>query len=204
MNNQSSAHSLKALTQYFQRVEAVDVPHTGKSYLAHAIGVYRDLKAWGWTETAARAGLFHSIYGTEIFQGFTLPLSQRDEIRSMIGDHAEFLCYLNCALKRRQFDTEVARGFGPYRIADRFENTLIDPVTLCFWNCANCIFVTGWNRSLGRRAGITVARATDRLLYNSVVLDFRNTEPFSTGPRNRPGSTAISGLKAPRADQHAQ
>ncbi|MEC7790711.1 MAG: hypothetical protein VX856_06695, partial [Pseudomonadota bacterium] len=119
MNDQSSTHSFKALTQYFQRVEAVDVSHTGKSYLAHGIGVYRDLKAWGWAESAARAGLFHSIYGTEIFQGFTLPLSQRDEIRSMIGDHAEFLCYLNCALERRQFDTEVARGFGPYRIEDR-------------------------------------------------------------------------------------
>ena len=126
MNDHSSTISFNALTQYFQRVEAVDVPHTGKSYLAHGIGVYRDLKAWGWAETAARAGLFHSIYGTEIFEGFTLPLSQRDEIRSMIGDHAESLCYLNCALKRRQFDTEVARGFGPYRIGDRFENTLID------------------------------------------------------------------------------
>ena len=53
MNDQSSTHSFKALTQYFQRVEAVDVPHTGKSYLAHGIGVYRDLKAWGWAETAA-------------------------------------------------------------------------------------------------------------------------------------------------------
>ena len=78
MNNESSTHSFKALTQYFQQVNAVDVPHTGKHYLAHAIGVYRDLKAWGGTDTDARAGLFHSIYGTEIFQGFTLPLSQRD------------------------------------------------------------------------------------------------------------------------------
>ena len=58
MNDQPSTHSFKALTQYFQRVDAVDVPHTGKSYLAHGIGVYRDLKAWGWAESAARAGLF--------------------------------------------------------------------------------------------------------------------------------------------------
>ena len=152
MNNQSSTHSFKALTQYFQQVNAVDVPHTGKSYLAHAIGVYRDLKAWGWTDTDARAGLFHSIYGTEIFQGFTLPLSQRDEVRAMIGDRAEFLCYLNCALKRRQFDSEVTRGSGPYQIEDRFENTLINLNNTVFLELCE-LHLCDWLEQVARAKG---------------------------------------------------
>ena len=39
------------------------------------------------------AGLFHSIYGTEGFQAFTVPLSRRPEIRSLIGKRAENTCY---------------------------------------------------------------------------------------------------------------
>ena len=80
---------IKELTQYFLQEEAAGIAHSGGSYLAHAIGVYRDLKSWDWDEEAARAGLFHSIYGTEIFQDFTLPVSRRNEIKSMIGEQAE-------------------------------------------------------------------------------------------------------------------
>lgn len=39
------------------------------------------------------AGLFHSIYGTEGFQAFTVPLQQRPKIRSLIGERAEAICY---------------------------------------------------------------------------------------------------------------
>ena len=34
--------------------------------------------------------MFHSIYGTEKFQGFTFPLERRDEVRTLIGDRADF------------------------------------------------------------------------------------------------------------------
>ncbi|GIT54789.1 MAG: hypothetical protein Ct9H300mP16_19490 [Pseudomonadota bacterium] len=80
---------IKHLTRYFLQEQAANISHSGGSYLAHAVGVYRDLKSWGWDEETARAGLFHSIYGTEFFQGFTLPISRRNEISSMIGDHAK-------------------------------------------------------------------------------------------------------------------
>ena len=42
------------------------------------------------------AGLFHSIYGTEGFQGFTLPFDRRDDIRALIGDRAERLVWVFC------------------------------------------------------------------------------------------------------------
>ena len=63
--------------------------------------------------------MFHSIYGTEKFQGFTLPLDRRGEVRDLIGDRAESLAYLNCAMDRASFDRAVDQGVEPYRIIDR-------------------------------------------------------------------------------------
>jgi hypothetical protein len=63
--------------------------------------------------------MFHSIYGTEKFQGFTLPLVRRDEVRALIGDRAEHLAYLNCAMDRASFDRALLQSAEPYRIIDR-------------------------------------------------------------------------------------
>ena len=63
--------------------------------------------------------MFHSIYGTEMFQGFTLPLERRDEVRALIGDRAERLAYLNCAMDRASFDRALDQAVEPYRFTDR-------------------------------------------------------------------------------------
>ena len=118
--------TFKQLTQFFIDVGADQVSHTNKTYLAHAIGVYRDLKAWGCSEELARVGLFHSIYGTEIFQGFTLPVERRDEIRALIGVRAEFLAYVNCAMHRASFDAQVLERQAPYGIGDRLTGDTIE------------------------------------------------------------------------------
>ena len=89
------------------------VPHTHKSYLAHLIAVFRFLESQGCPEDVCRAGMFHSIYGTERFQGFTLPLERRDEVRALIGDRAERLAYLNCAMDRTSFDRALDRRSSP-------------------------------------------------------------------------------------------
>src|SRR5664279_4962606 len=66
------------------------VPHTGeKGFLAHLIGVYRDLESWGCDRDVCRAGLFHSIYGTQIFRRFSLPLERRRDVQALIGERAE-------------------------------------------------------------------------------------------------------------------
>jgi hypothetical protein len=70
----------------------------------------------------------------------------------MIGDHAEFLCYLNCALERRHFDTEVARGFGPYRIKDRFEYSLIDLTNTVFLELCE-LHLCDWLEQVTRAKG---------------------------------------------------
>ena len=90
----------KRMTDFLVGIGIEQVPHTQKSYLAHLIAVFRDLESLGCPEDVCRAGMFHSIYGTEKFQGFTLPLDRRDEVRDLIGERAEYLAYLNCAMDR--------------------------------------------------------------------------------------------------------
>jgi hypothetical protein len=48
----------------------------------------------------ALAGLFHSVYGTEMLSMRTLNLSRRDEVAALIGEPAETLVYLFCAGRR--------------------------------------------------------------------------------------------------------
>ena len=117
--------TFKELTEFFRTIGADDVGHSDKTFLAHAISVYNDLKEWGCEEDVARVGIFHSIYGTELFQGFTLSLDRRDDVRALIGKRAEALSYLNCAMDRTHFDAQV-KVQGPHTILDRFTGTEIE------------------------------------------------------------------------------
>ena len=79
----------KRLTEFLVGMGVEQVPHTDKSYLAHLIAVYRLLESQGYPQDVCRAGMFHSIYGTEKFQGFTLHLERRDEagaIAHLLGE----------------------------------------------------------------------------------------------------------------------
>src|ERR1700731_5004577 len=94
----------KRLTDFLVGMGVEQVPPTHKSYLAHLIAVFHSLESQGYPGDVCRAGMFHSIYGTERFQGFTLPLDRRGDVRALIGDRAEHLAYLNCAMDRASFD----------------------------------------------------------------------------------------------------
>ena len=122
-------NEMKKLTDFLVNLGIEQVPHTGKTYLAHLIAVYRLMEAEGCTEELCRAGMFHSIYGTEQFQGFKLGLERRAEVRALIGERAERLGYLNCAMHRPAFDRAVAAGTEPYRYTDRItgEETTLTP-----------------------------------------------------------------------------
>jgi hypothetical protein len=109
----------KRLTGFLIGIGIEQVSHTQKSYLAHLIALFRFLESQGCPEDVCRAGMFHSIYGTEKFQGFTLPLERRGEVRALIGDRAEYLAYLNCAMDRASFDRVLDHVGEPYPIIDR-------------------------------------------------------------------------------------
>ena len=72
------------------------ITHSGtKGYLAHLVSVYHDLRRWQQPVYLCRAGMYHSIYGTQVFQGFKLGLDQRDELKELIGEEAEWIAFLN-------------------------------------------------------------------------------------------------------------
>jgi hypothetical protein len=110
----------KHLTDFLLDLGAEQVGHSQKNYLAHVIGVYRLMEGQGCAAELCRAGMFHSIYGTELFQDFQLPLERRPEMRSLIGERPERLAYLNCAADRASLDRAVEEGTEPFRIQDRF------------------------------------------------------------------------------------
>jgi hypothetical protein len=116
----------KRLTDFLVGLGVEDVKHSNKSYLAHLIGVYRLMESHGCSEEACRAGMFHSVYGTQRFQGFTLPLERRGEVRELIGERAEHLAYVNCAMDRATFDRAVEQTAGPYLIRDRITGQTVE------------------------------------------------------------------------------
>lgn len=117
---------LKPLTDYVVSLGIAALSHTRKTYLAHLIAVTRGLEAWGCDREVCDAGFFHSIYGTELFVRYALPLDRRGEVRALIGERAERLAYLNCAMDRASFDEAVERGTAPYRYRDRFTGGLLE------------------------------------------------------------------------------
>jgi len=120
------AQTFKQLTDFIISLGADQIPHTETVYLAHAIGVHDDLRSWGCDEEVCQAGMFHSIYGTEGFQRFALPLARRGEVRERIGPRAEQLAYLNCAMDRASFDAAVERATPPYRLRDRLADAQVE------------------------------------------------------------------------------
>ena len=125
------AIAYKDCTSFLVDLGLEQIGHTEKTYLGHLIAVHRDLKQWGCDEEVCYAGMFHSIYGTQKFQGFTLPLERRAELRDLLGERAEWLAYLNCAMYRPSFDQlaqqQVAGNRGDSLLmTDRITNESVE------------------------------------------------------------------------------
>ena len=118
--------TVKTMTNYIHELGVAKLPHSGTTYMGHVAGVYNYIKSWEADEELCRAAVFHSIYGTEGFQDFTLPLDHRDELRALIGERAELLAYANCAMDRDSFFELVDERQDRYQIADRLTSQKID------------------------------------------------------------------------------
>ena len=109
----------RPMIDFLRGLGTEDLTHSGdKAYLAHLVAVMRDLEAWGCERDVCRAGLFHSIYGTELFRRFSLPLERRGEIRELIGERAERIAFANCLMDRSTFDA-LLESDGPHRLRNR-------------------------------------------------------------------------------------
>ena len=103
-NNEADA----ALHGYLAASIPEALAHTGAAaFDDHLRGVQSVLRAWGSDEAVQRAGLFHSIYGTEGFQGYKLPFDRRKDIRKLIGERAERLAWIFCVVDRASVDATL-------------------------------------------------------------------------------------------------
>jgi len=173
----------KQMTQFLVDMGIEKVPHTSKTYLGHLIAVHRLMESESCTEEACRAGMFHSVYGTERFQGFKLPLERRNEVRDIIGERAERLAYLNCAMDRTSFDQAVARNIAPYRFRDRITG---EEVVLSQQDCddlCGCISTTFWSRSRASANGNIAGPAIGK--WRNVWAAQPSTPTSASTPRSK-------------------
>ncbi len=108
----------KQMTAFLVSEGIGDLSHTGKTYMGHLLAVHRSLEEQGCCLDVCRAGLFHSIYGTELFRRFSLPLERRHDVRAVIGERAERIAFANCLMDRSTFDA-LLESDGPYRLRNR-------------------------------------------------------------------------------------
>ena len=121
--------TLEDFTSFIVEEGADQIPHTKRTYIEHALCVYKDLKSWGCEDDVCNAGFFHSIYGTQGFDGYTLSVERRNELSELIGERAERLAFLNCFIERSTFDPNLAKNEGPYTITNRETNEEINVST---------------------------------------------------------------------------
>ncbi|HEY1721781.1 MAG TPA: hypothetical protein VGG27_11085 [Magnetospirillaceae bacterium] len=107
-----------------QRYHTDITPHSGRHLIDHLLGVYRLLDTWGNAPETCRAGLFHSIYGTNIFNVKSAPFTERESIRVAIGDVAERLAFLFCVTDRPVAFLAAAAERN-YALADTVHNESI-------------------------------------------------------------------------------
>ncbi|MYA01913.1 MAG: hypothetical protein F4038_02360 [Chloroflexi bacterium] len=117
------------LIDFLHSLGTAEIDHSGHDFLTHLKAVHDLLDKHDAGPELAAAGLFHSIYGTEKFQGFSLPLTERARVRSLIGERAEFVAWLNCIMDRATFDAAVSAALAGERmlaISDRDGNPPIE------------------------------------------------------------------------------
>lgn len=78
-----------------------DIPHSNITLASHLFGTYSILKRMNAPEHVCLAGLFHSIYSTEIFKcELTI---ERETVKYYIGEMAEELVFLFCHFRNRDY-----------------------------------------------------------------------------------------------------
>jgi hypothetical protein len=135
--------TFKQLTDFLVNLGIEQVAHTQKNYLAHLVSVYKLVQGAGCDEDLCRAGLFHSIYGTEKFQGFKLGLEQRAELVELIGSRAERLAYWNCLMDRGSLDELLSHADEPFLLRNRESGEMM-PLTRRELDDLCCVHLYDW------------------------------------------------------------
>ena len=78
---------------YLLSLGAQNIPHGDKNFFDHCVNVYNILNNSKLEEYVCLAGMFHSIYGNEIFTESKKLNVSRDDIKNIIGEKAESLVF---------------------------------------------------------------------------------------------------------------
>ena len=77
------------------------LPHTGRTLYDHLLGTANILLEYERPDAEVKAGLFHSIYGTDIYP-FSKRISiTRESVSELIGEEAEEIVHIFCSLEPR-------------------------------------------------------------------------------------------------------
>lgn len=104
----------------FLRDRTANIRHGGRSLYEHLKGTHDLLAKDGAPDYVCLAGLFHSIYGTNVFRARAVDLDDRHEVCALIGEDAEWLAYVFCACNRPHVLIDAAWRDPPHVIVDRF------------------------------------------------------------------------------------
>jgi hypothetical protein len=74
--------------------------HSGHTLWNHLNGVHDILRNSKFPDYLCVAGLFHSVYGTQVFKKVTVDRSHRTEVKALIGEKSESLVMAFCELLR--------------------------------------------------------------------------------------------------------
>jgi hypothetical protein len=167
MNEMTTEQHVMRAMQLLDAVGAVDVEHPSGTLMQHLRGTYETLASWGCSEHLCLAGLYHSVYGTEVFQRQTIPLDARNQVRQAIGEKAEGLAFLYCAIRRSSLYENLHDG-APHAVEDRSGQRIplhdldqfADLLTL---DVANRV------EQVDRVGTSATRRATDRAIYERAV-----------------------------------
>lgn len=116
-----------ASIEFLRALGAVHVRHSDRAFLDHLIGTARLLETWGADDDVCRAGLFHSIYGTESFEEPLLSFDERARVIEQIGERAERLAYVFCRFEPHSLFRAI-QGGEPYFV-DLLEGAGTLPIT---------------------------------------------------------------------------
>ena len=89
-----SEDKFQELVEFLREIGANSTPHSSRFLIDHLTGIYRLLESWQCDSDVCKAGLFHSVMGT---QSFPVPLVSEDRIdtiRHLIGERAALLVRL--------------------------------------------------------------------------------------------------------------
>jgi hypothetical protein len=101
------AESTDPIREELRRRRTHLVRHGVQSLEQHLFNTFDILTAWQQPLRVQYAGLVHSVYSTDAFTHQTFKVTERDQVRALVGNEAERLAHLFCTIDRRELLSAV-------------------------------------------------------------------------------------------------